>query len=417
MHYFAYKKNELYCEGISLRTLAEKFGTPLYVYSSRTVVEHLEKIQKAFAPVKPLICYAMKANSNLAIVKMLVDRGAGLDIVSGGELFLASKASCPGNRIVYASVGKTDKEISEAIDKKILMFNVESIPELEKINEIAADKRTVVNVALRVNPNVAASTHKYISTGKMTNKFGIDLDTAAKILAKASKFSNIAIKGLHIHIGSQISQSTPFVKAIKKMVKFIAAMAKKNIKIEYLDIGGGLGIIYNKETPQTADEFASKVIPLLKNSGLKLILEPGRFIVGNAGILVTKVVYVKKTPYKQFVIVNGAMNDLIRPALYDAYHEILPIDKIASRKKVTVDVVGPVCESGDFFAKNRDLAQANEGEYLAVMGAGAYGFSMSSNYNSRLRAAEVMVKNDKAYLVRKREAYEDLIMNEVMVQL
>lgn len=417
MHYFSYKKNELYCEGIRVKALAEKFGTPLYIYSSRTVIEHLEKIQKAFAPLNPLICYAMKANSNLAIIKLLVDRGAGLDIVSGGELFLASKVSCPGSRIVYASVGKTEKEIAEAIDKKILMFNVESLPELEKINNIAADKRVVVNVALRVNPNVDASTHKYISTGRSISKFGIDLGTAAKILAIAGKFSNIQIKGLHIHIGSQITQSAPFVKAISKIIKFIGELAQKKIKIEYLDIGGGLGIIYNKETPQTADEFALKVIPLLRNSGLKLILEPGRFIVGNAGILVTKVVYIKKTPHKQFVIVNGAMNDLIRPALYYAYHEILPVNKKLSRKKARVDVVGPVCESGDFFAKDRILAQAVEGEYLAIMGAGAYGFSMSSNYNSRLRAAEVLVKNDKPYLVRKREAYEDLIRNEVMVEL
>jgi len=413
MHEFKYKRNNLYCENIRVQYLAEKFGTPLYIYSYKTLIDHFLKLQNAFASIEPLICYSVKANSSLAILKALVDKGAGLDIVSGGELFRAMKVGCPPEKIVYASVGKTDAEIKEGINRGILFFNVESFPELENINRIARKLNKVVNVAIRINPDVEPKTHRFITTGKLTNKFGIDFKTAEKILIRCCSFPNVNIKGLHIHIGSQITESAPFVFAITKMVKFISQLKNKGVEIEYLNIGGGLGIIYNQETPQTAKDFAKKVLPIFKNTGLKIILEPGRFIVGNAGILVTKVLYIKSTPKNKFVVVDAGMNDLVRPALYEAYHQILPL-RAMSRKSRTekLDVVGPICESADFFAKARKMSIPDEGDYLAVMSAGAYGFSMSSNYNSRRRAEEIMVVNDRSFVIRKRESCEDLVRNE-----
>ena len=417
MHEFKFKNNQLYCEEVKVQGLAEKYGTPLYVYSYRTLIDHFLKLERAFRQINPLICYSVKANSNLALLKSLVDKGAGLDIVSGGELFRALKAGCPANKIVYASVGKTDKEIEEAIRKGILFFNVESAAELENINRIAKRLNRTTNVAIRINPDVEPKTHKYITTGKLTNKFGIDFKSARQILMLRRVLSNVRIMGLHIHIGSQITESAPYIAAITKMVNFIKDLRKNGIAIEYLNIGGGLGIVYDKETPQTADIFAAKVIPLLRKTRLKIIMEPGRFIVGNAGILVVKVLYIKSTPKKKFVIVDGGMNDLIRPALYEAYHNIVPLkgskgQRVRGSEKV--DVVGPICESGDFFAKERRLPKVKEGDYLAVMGAGAYGFSMSSNYNSRRRAEEVLVDKDKVYIIRKRETFDDLIRNEIV---
>lgn len=413
MHEFKFRLDRLYCEGVRVQDLAEKFGTPLYVYSYNTFIGHFLKLKKAFAPVKPLICYSVKANSNLAILKALVEHGSGLDIVSGGELYRALKVGCPPSRIVYASVGKTDKEIEEAIRKGILFFNVESLPELENINRIARKLKKRTNVALRINPDVEAKTHKYITTGKLTNKFGIDFDTATDIMRIAGELSNVTIKGIHIHIGSQITIGEPFVEAIKKVVAFIKSNKARGVEIEYLNIGGGLGIIYSHEVPQTAAEFAAKVLPILKASGLKIIMEPGRFIIGSAAVLVTKVLYVKKTPLKKFIIVDAGMNDLIRPSLYEAHHEIVPlVDEHRASEKV--DVVGPICESGDFLAKERMLPRVREGEYLAVMCAGAYGFSMSSNYNSRRRAAEILVKGRKITVIRKRENMQDLIRNEIV---
>jgi len=415
MHEFKYVNNRLYCEKVRVEDLARKYGTPLYVYSYHTLISHFLKLQDAFKPINPLICYSVKANSNLAILKALVDKGAGLDIVSGGELYRALQAGCPAEKIVYASVGKTDKEIEEAIRHKILFFNVESVPELENINRIAKNLGRIVQVAIRINPDVEPKTHKYITTGKLTNKFGIDFRAAEQILLVRKAFANAKINGLHIHIGSQITKAEPYVAAINKIVDFIAKLSKKDIKLEYLNIGGGLGIIYDKETPQTAQKFAHKILPLLKKTGLKIIMEPGRFIVGNAGILVTKVLYVKSTPKKKFVIVDGGMNDLIRPALYDAYHQILPLSvKSGVQKTEKADVVGPICESGDFLAKERKLPKVKAGDYLAVMSAGAYGFSMSSNYNSRRRAEEVMVVKDQHFVIRKRETNEDLARNEIV---
>ena len=422
MHEFKYRRSNLYCEGLKIQDLTRRFGTPLYVYSYHTLIDHFVKLKNAFREIRPLICYSVKANSNLAILKALVDQGAGLDIVSGGELFRALKAGCPAEKIVYASVGKTDKEIEEAIKKGILFFNVESLSELENINRISARLNKVSRVAIRINPDVEPKTHKFITTGKITNKFGIDFETASGILLFRQRFSHLKLSGVHIHIGSQITESAPFVAAIAKIARFAGQLRKDGVGLEYLNIGGGLGIVYDRETPQTAQKFAARVSPLLKKTGLKIIMEPGRFIVGNAGILVTKVLYIKSTPKKKFVIVDAGMNDLIRPALYDAYHQILPLRNTparlrranAIRNTEKVDVVGPICESGDFFAKDRRIIKVKEGDYLVVMGTGAYGFSMSSNYNSRRRIEEVMVVKDKSFVIRKRETYEDLVRNEII---
>lgn len=419
MHEFRYKNRRLYCENVAVEDLARRFGTPLYVYSYQTLVSHYLKLRSAFSPVNPLICYSVKANSNLSILKSLVDKGAGLDIVSGGELFRALKVKCPAKKIVYASVGKTSREIEAGIRSGILFFNAESLPELRNINRIAAALNKTVNVALRINPDVEPKTHKFITTGKLTNKFGIDFAAAESILKKSRAFTHLNIKGLHIHIGSQITESAPFVAAITRVAGFIRRLKPKGIKLEYLNIGGGLGIVYDKETPQTAQRFAAKVLPLLKETGLKIILEPGRFIAGNAGILAAKILYIKATPKKKFIITDAGMNDLIRPALYGAYHQILPLHLTAQslRRKDRYDVVGPICESGDFLAKDRAVPLVGEGDYLAVMSSGAYGFSMASNYNSRLRPAEVMVNKDKVYVIRKRESYPDLVRNEAIVNL
>lgn len=416
MHEFKYVNNQLYCEKVKIEDLARRFGTPLYLYSYHTLIGHYLKLKSAFSQIEPLICYSVKANSNLAILKALVDKGAGLDIVSGGELFRALKAGCPAEKIVYASVGKTDREIEEAIRRGILFFNAESAPELENINRIARKLNKVADVAIRINPDVEPKTHKFITTGKLTNKFGVDFKQAEELLLRRNNFSHIDIKGLHIHIGSQITESAPYVAAIRKMVAFLQRLKTKGINLEYLNIGGGLGIVYDKETPQTAQKFARKVLPLLVKAKLKIILEPGRFIAGNAGILVTKVLYIKSTPKKKFVIVDAGMNDLIRPALYGAYHTILPLRAAhgAGRRSEKVDVAGPICESADFFAKDRRMLKVKAGDYLAIMGAGAYGFSMASNYNSRCRAEEVMVVKDKTFVVRKRETYEDLAHHEII---
>ncbi len=416
MHDFKYINKHFYCEELRVEDLARKFGTPLYVYSYRTLISHYLKLRDAFKSINPLICYSVKANSNLAILKALVDKGAGLDIVSGGELFRALKAGCPAERIVYASVGKTEKEIEEALRKGILFFNVESVPELELINKIACRLAVKTRVAIRINPDVEPKTHHYITTGKLTNKFGIDFETAKLIFLAAGELAHLDICGIHIHIGSQITESSPYLAAIKKVAGFIRVLRRKGVGITHLNIGGGLGIVYDKETPQTARQFSKRVLPVLKKTGLKIIMEPGRFISGNSGILVTKVLFVKKTPLKRFIIVDAGMNDLIRPSLYNAYHKITPLRTMYNVQSTgyKVDIVGPICESGDFFAKDRVMPKVKEGDYLAIMGAGAYGFSMSSNYNSRRKAEEVMVVKDKAFVIRRREAYADLVKNELI---
>ncbi|MFH1395534.1 MAG: diaminopimelate decarboxylase [Candidatus Omnitrophota bacterium] len=345
--------------------------------------------------------------------KLLLTRARGLDIVSGGELYKALKVGCPPEKIVYASVGKTEEEITTAIRKGILFFNVESVPELIMIDTVARRLKKNPNIALRINPDVKADTHDYITTGTKEKKFGIDFDTAEEIFDNANKYSHVVLNGIHLHIGSQITETTPFVKTIKKVLRFID---ERNITIEWLNLGGGFGIVYNNEKSTTADDFAKAVVPLLKNKPLKFIFEPGRFIVGNSGILVTKVLYVKTgATGKKFAIVDAGMNDLIRPSLYNAHHDIFPLIK-RKRKICKYDVVGPICESGDFFALNRDLPEVLPGEYIAVMSAGAYGFVMSSNYNSRPRLAEIMVKEDEVKLIRSAETYRDLIRGEKIIK-
>ncbi|MBU1853836.1 MAG: diaminopimelate decarboxylase [Candidatus Omnitrophica bacterium] len=416
MHDFKYINNELYCESVAIKRLTKKYGTPLYVYSRKTLVDHYRKLKDAFKSVNPLICFSMKANSNLAICRTLVKEGAGLDIVSGGELFEAFKAGASNKKIVYASVGKTKTEIETALKHRIFLFNVESLPELAMIDRLSAGLGRRQAVAIRVNPDVKPKTHKYITTGKEENKFGLDFDTARDIFLNRSGFKNLDIQGLHIHIGSQIVDSPPFVKAIQKLVDFVEEMEEAKINIKWLNIGGGLGIIYSGEKPQTAREYAKTVLPLLKKVKARLILEPGRFIAGNSGILVTQVLYIKTTPMKTFAIVDAGMNDLIRPSLYDAYHEVLPVSSPSytiPREIRKYDIVGPICESGDFLAKDRKFINLKEESLLAVMGSGAYGFSMSSNYNSRPRAAEVLVDGNRHTLIRRRETYKDLIRTQI----
>jgi len=417
MYYFKFKGRKLYCERVCLEELAQTFGTPLYVYSYKTFVEHFLKIKKAFSKVSPLICYSVKANSNLSLLKILVDKGAGLDIVSGGELFRAKKINCPPQRIVYASVGKTEKEIKEAINYGILAFNVESLAELKRINSLAGKFKKKVDVALRFNPDISAYTHRYITTAKKGTKFGMASEVIREIILNRGNFPNLNIVGIHIHIGSQITKAGPFIRAIKKAKALIDYANRKGLFLNYFNIGGGLGIVYQKERPQTAESFAKKILPLVKGLKLKLILEPGRFIMGNAGVLITRIIYIKETPYKRFIIIDAGMNDLIRPALYSAYHQILPLSKSlkADSSAKLSDVVGPVCESADFLGKNRVL-NVEEGDYLAVLGAGAYSFSMVSNYNSRCKPAEVLVKDKKFYLIRKRETYQDLIRKEILFE-
>jgi len=414
-HEFYYKKNELYCENVPVRKIIKKLGTPTYIYSYKTFTEHLAKLQRAFRSAKPLICYSVKANSNLAVLRALVKKGAGLDIVSGGELYRAKKAKCQGRKIVYAGVGKTEAEIREAIRSRILLFNVESIPELEQINAIAKKMRKKVNVSLRVNPNVDPHTHDFITTGKAENKFGIDFEKAREIFLSAKdpkRFSHAQVSGIHVHIGSQIETGDPFVEAFQKILGFIDELEAEGIKIKFLNLGGGLGAIYSDENPQTAEEFARKVLPLFKKRKFQIIFEPGRFIAANSGILAMKVIYVKQTNVKSFAIVDAGMNDFIRPAFYNAYHHFWPVTKKDDAKRWVYDIVGPICESGDFFAKDRELQDVRSGDLLALMTAGAYGFTMSSNYNSRPRACEVMVKGASFKVVRKRETYQDLVRGE-----
>lgn len=413
MHEFNYRNNELYCEGVKVSDIAKSVPTPFYLYSYKTLVDHYRKLKVAFSPIRPLICFSVKSNSSLAVLRALVRNGAGLDIVSGGELYRAKLAGADPKRIVYAGVGKKAGEIRDAIRFGILFFNVESEEELDQLQRIAASMKKKVNAAIRINPDVVPKTHAYITTGKSETKFGLDFGTVRKIFGSRWKYPNVNLRGVHTHIGSQILDAKPFENAIKKVLKFIR---ESRIDVDHFNIGGGLGIMYSIENPQTAKAFAGRVLPVLKKSGLKIILEPGRFISGNSGILVTRVVYNKRTPRKKFAIVDSGMSDLIRPSLYEAYHKIVPVrvDGRSAASSEKVDVVGPICESGDFLGKDRFLPHVRSGELLAVMGAGAYGFTMSSNYNSRPRPSEVMVINGKFHVIRKQETYKDLVRGETI---
>lgn len=411
MHLFHYISNELYAEEVPIRELVNRFGTPLYVYSYNTLLRHFRAYVDAFQDYPHIICFAVKANSNLAILRLFAKNGGGADIVSGGELFVALKAGIPAKKIVYAGVGKREDEIAFALKSKILMFNVESEAELREIDRIAGKFGVKAPVALRINPDIDPETHPYIATGLKKHKFGIPIEDALEYYRLASRLKNVSIIGVHKHIGSQITKLSPFVDALKRILLLVDELITKGVDLKYLDVGGGLGISYKDEEPPLPKDLARGFIPLLKNKKFTLIIEPGRSIVGNAGILVTKVLYLKKGAEKEFVIVDAGMNDLIRPSYYNAYHNIIPVVK-KKRGKIICDVVGPICESSDFLAKDREITKLKQGEYLAVMSAGAYGFSMSSNYNSRPKAAEVMVKGKEYFLIRKRETYADLIRND-----
>ncbi len=413
MHEFKFKQNTLFCESIPVDKIAEKVQTPFYLYSYQTLIDHYQKLKKAFKSVNPLICFSMKANSNLAVLKALVKEGAGLDVISGGELYKALEVGVDPKKIVFAGVGKTRREIEEAIGAGILLFNVESLSEMVLLDDIANSLKRIVNVSLRLNPDVAVKTHRYIVTGTSGSKFGISFGAARRILERVDAFPSLRINSLHIHIGSQITRSRPYVRALRRVYSFVK---RSPVKLEYLNIGGGLGIVYGRERPQTAHRFAKAVLPIIKKIKLKLIIEPGRFIAGNSGILITKVLYVKESLNKKFVIIDAGMNDLVRPSFYGAYHNIQPVMRRPQRSTpyMIADVVGPICESGDFLGKNRRIPMVSEGDLLAVMGAGAYGFTMSSNYNSRPRVAEVMVLKDKFYVVKRRESYKDLIRGEII---
>jgi len=411
MHHFHYKNNKLYAEGVPLTKIAEAVGTPCYIYSQATLTHHFKVFDSAFSDVSHLTCYSVKANSNIALLKLFASLGGGVDVVSGGELFRALKADVSPKKIVFSGVGKTEDEIKMALEVGILMFNVESEAELETIHEIASRLGKIAPIALRVNPDIDPKTHPYISTGLRKSKFGIDIKIAEQLYLKANHMPHIRVIGIDCHIGSQLTLLSPFLDALERIKLLYQKLEAQGLKLQYLDLGGGLGIPYGEEIPPHPTEYAQAIKAAAQDLNCTLIFEPGRVIVGNAGILLTKVLYLKQGKGKTFIIVDAAMNDLIRPSLYHAYHEIKPVEKM-ERPLVVADVVGPICETGDFFAQGREMPLVQSGELLAIMSAGAYGFVMSSNYNSRPRVAEVLVNGDRYQVIRKRECYEDLITLE-----
>ncbi|MHB8781739.1 MAG: diaminopimelate decarboxylase [Candidatus Geothermincolia bacterium] len=411
MNYFDYSGDRLYCEQVALADIAAEVGTPTYVYSLRTLREHYRALEAAFSDIPHLICYSVKACSNLAVLRELRAAGAGADIVSGGELYRAMNAGIAPETIVYAGIGKTADEIAEALRAGVLMFNVESAEELEQIDAVAGGLGVRAAVALRINPDVDPLTHPYIATGLRQAKFGIPIADALAEYRKARELRNLDPVGVHSHIGSQITEVEPYLAALDKLGALVKTLRDDGFDIDYVNMGGGFGIPYRGEEVPLPADYASVVGPALKRLNCRVIWEIGRMIVGNAGVLVMKVLYRKRTPDKDFLIVDAAMNDLIRPSLYGSYHEILPLES-REREMVTADVVGPICESGDFLAKERQVPLLERGEMAAVMSAGAYGFTMSSNYNSRRRAAEVVVDGDTWRVARERESYEDLVRRE-----
>jgi len=411
MHDFQYRGNDLYCEDFPIVEIAKEVGTPFYLYSLNTLEQHFQAFDQSFSQVDHLVCYSAKANSNIAILRIFVRRGAGIDVVSGGEIFRALKAGTPPERIVYSGVGKRVDEIEYALELPILMFNVESAQELITIDRLAGQMGTKARVSLRVNPDVDPRTHPYIATGLKKNKFGINLQKSVDEYILANTLPHIKVVGVSCHIGSQLTEVDPFVESVRRIKELILRLRREGINIRYIDLGGGLGITYHQEEPPHPRDYAQALLHELGDIDCTLILEPGRVIVGNAGILVTKVLYTKDTGEKNFIIVDAAMNDLIRPSLYGSYQRIQPVWK-KDRLEIVADVVGPICESADFLARDRKIGKVEPGELLAVMSAGAYGFSMSSNYNSRPRVAEVLVHKDRFYIIRQREDYEDLIKGE-----
>ena len=439
MHSFRYRNGQLYCEDVDLARVADKSGTPLYVYSAGTILDHYRRLDAALTPLDHLLCYAVKANSNRAILKLLASEGAGFDIVSGGELYRVLGAGGDPAKCTFAGVGKSREEIEYALEQRVYSFNVESEAELEYIDRVAGAKKLCAPIALRVNPDIHPHTHEYISTGSRENKFGIALDQLTTVYKRAAKMRNVDIVGVQMHIGSQITEAEPFASAIKKVAPIVREL-KSKYRIKFFSIGGGMGIIYRRALESgsgewwhdhggersafTIGDYADAIVPPLRELGIRILVEPGRFLIGNAGVLLTRVRYIKKTGAKKFAIVDAGMNDLIRPALYHSYHEIVPVeerrcrasaaaDATAGNKTETIDIVGPVCESGDFFAFDREMPELREGDLLAIMSAGAYGFVMASNYNSRPLPAEAFVRGDKFALIRHRQTNEDLIRGEI----
>ena len=412
MDYFEYRNAELWAEGVRVKELAERFGTPLYVYSKKTLDRHYKAFDTSLGGLDHLTCFSVKANSNVNLLRLLGSLGAGVDIVSGGELHRALAAGIDPRKIVFSGVGKQDHEIREALAADILMFNVESIQELELIGQVALAMNTVARVSLRINPDVDPKTHPYISTGLKKNKFGLDILEANGAYLMAQQTPSLEPVGMDCHIGSQLTQIGPFAEALEKLLGFVDRLQVSGIDIRYLDLGGGLGITYNEEAPPLPAELGRAIADTIDGRKLTVILEPGRAIAGNAGILVTRVLYTKKNQAKNFLIVDAAMNDLVRPALYGAYHRIGEVTP-KGREAVKVDVVGPICESSDFLAQDRLFPAMKPGEVLAIFSAGAYGFTMSSQYNSRPRAAEVIVDGEQVTLARRRETYDDLIALEI----
>ncbi len=414
MDYFQYKNNKLYCENMDIEEIVKKVKTPAYIYSFHTLTRHFNVFDKSFSKIKHITCYSVKANSNLSILNIFKTLGSGFDIVSGGELYRVLKINGDSQKVVYSGVGKTPEEIEFALKNNILLFNVESFDELFTINSIGEKLNKKAPVALRVNPDVDPKTHPYISTGLKENKFGIDIKYAIDWYKQAKELKFIDIVGVDCHIGSQLTEISPFVDAIKKVKNLILQLNSIGIKLKYIDIGGGLGVRYKDENPPAVEDYANAIINEIKDLNLTLILEPGRVIVANAGILITKILYIKKNENKNFIIVDAGMNDLVRPSLYKAYQEIIPLNR-ANINKIKADIVGPICESGDFMAKDRVIEYSGKGSYLAIRSAGAYGFTMTSNYNSRPRPCEILVKDDKYYVIRERETYEDLIRKEKII--
>ncbi|MBW1981640.1 MAG: diaminopimelate decarboxylase [Deltaproteobacteria bacterium] len=413
MHHFHYRNDRLFCENVSLEAIAAEVGTPFYCYSHATLSRHFVAFDDAFADVDHLTCFSVKSCSNIAVLRLFASLGAGMDIVSGGELYRALQAGVAPEKIVFSGVGKTEEEITFALEQGILMFNVESAQEMAAVNSCARRLGCRAPVAIRVNPDVDPRTHPYIATGLKQNKFGIDFDSAEAQYLEAKSLSHVEIVGVDCHIGSQVTEISPFVDALGRLRDLVERLARFGIHIRYLDLGGGLGITYADEEPPHPREYARALGQGLLGLDCRLIFEPGRVIVGNAGVLVTRVLYTKQTSVKRFVIVDAGMNDLVRPSLYDSYHQIQPVSK-KQRPRVRVDVVGPICETGDFLAKDRELVEPEPGDLLAVMSAGAYGFVMASNYNSRPRPPEVMVKDDEFATIRCRETVADLVRGETL---
>ena len=418
MNHFEYRNGEMFAEGVPVKRIAKEVGTPAYVYSLATLKRHFQVFDRAFSAVPHIVCFSVKANSNIALLRAFAKEGGGFDIVSGGELFRALRAGADPKKIVFSGVGKKKDEIEYALKSGILMFNVESEDEMVTLNEIAGGIGKKAPISLRINPDVDPQTHPYISTGMKKAKFGVDIKRSLENYKKAVSMPNLEVVGVDCHIGSQLTSLSPFVDALARVREYldrvlVGSLKREGVQIRYLDLGGGLGISYKDEMPPHPEEYARAIIQGLEGLDVTLILEPGRVIVGNAGILITEVQYIKETDEKKFVIVDGGMNDLIRPALYGSYQAIQPVVEKNS-EKIVADVVGPICESGDFFAKDREIARPRRGDLLAVMSAGAYGFTMASNYNSHPKPPEVLVDGDQYYVIRTRETMDDLIRGETI---